>query len=99
MSGLIQIFILVFSLYGLAELLWEMNDIFLKPKKRNSKNYYAFLPMGNEESVEQEIRACIDYAQEIGCEPVMLFDDSWSDEKTKIAFLLCEKCDINVHMI
>lgn len=99
MSGFISILILVFALYGVASLIWELNDTFLKPKSRNSVCYLAFLPLGDENEIEQEVRSCIDYAQEIGCEPVLLFEDSWSDEKTKIAFTICEKCDLYIHMI
>ena len=80
-------------------MLWELNELFLKPKTRNCISYYAFLPLGGADSLEQEIRASIDYAQETGSEPVILTGSDWSAEKEKIALLIAKECDIDIHKI
>lgn len=99
MTEIFQIFILIFSLYGIASLLWEINEKFIAQKNRNTVSYLAFLPLGGTETVEREIRSCIDYAQEMACEPVILCRKDWSEEKLKIASLIAEECDIAIHMI
>lgn len=99
MTGIFQIILLTFSLYGMASILWDMNNILLKPKIRNNISYYAFLPLGSEDELEQEIRSSIDYAQEINCEPVIITPSDWSEEKEKIASLIAKECEIYIHKI
>ena len=99
MTDIIRIVLLMLSLYGMASILWEINEILLKPKNRNCVSYYAFLPLGDEDGLEQEIRSSIDYAQEINCEPVIITKSDWNDEKEKIASLIAKECGIYIHRI
>ena len=99
MASIFQIILLTFSLYGMASVLWDLNEILLKPKMRNSISYYAFLPLGSEDELEQEIRSSIDYAQEINSEPIIIIKSDWSEEKEKIASLIAKECEINIHKI
>ncbi len=92
MSGILEIIVLIFALYGIASLLWEFNKSFFSGKSPIS--YFAFVPAGEEDELEHEIRKNIDYAQSIGSEPVILCPGDWNEEKIKIASLIAKECDI-----
>ncbi len=95
-ENIFQIVLLIFALYGMASLLWEFNEKFFRQKNRNTVSYLAFLPLGDENSVEFEIRSCIDYAQEINAEPVILYTQDWSREKKNIARIISENTEVKM---
>ena len=96
MNGIIQILLLLCALYGIASMLWELNECFLRQKNKNTVSYLAFMPLGNEDSIEFEIRSCIDYAEEMNCVPIILEGENWSDEKKKIASIIANESDIKI---
>ncbi len=96
MNGIIQILLLLCALYGIASMLWELNECFFRQKNKNTVSYLAFMPLGNEDSIEFEIRSCIDYAEEMNCVPIILEGENWSDEKKKIASIIANESDIKI---
>lgn len=96
MDKIFQIFLLLFALYGIANILWEINESFFRQKNRNTVSYFAFMPLGDEDSIEHEIRSCIDYADEMNCEPVIIENDKWNDEKKQIASIIAKESDIKI---
>ena len=96
MNSIFQILLLLFALYGIANILWELNESFFKQKNQNTVSYFAFMPLGDEDSIEHEIRSCIDYAEEMNCEPVIIEGDNWNSEKKRIAEIIANESDIKI---
>lgn len=96
MNTIFQIFLLLFALYGVACILWEVNETFFRQKNRNTVSYFAFMPLGDEENIECEIRSCIDYAEEMNCEPVIIENAEWNSTQRQIASIIANESSIKI---
>ena len=84
----IMLILAFFSLYGLIEFCSMLYDKFLGNMDSGVKKYFLFIPTGNAENLETQIRSAVDFADKISCEPIAVIDILWNEETQKIAELM-----------
>ena len=97
MQNIIVVVLLAFfSLYGLIEFCSMLYDKFLGHMDIRMRKYFLFIPSGDAETLEAQLRAAIDFADKSSCEPIVIFDSLWNIETQKIAETLSRDFSLEV---